>query len=396
MNDKITNTAKRVFPKLIEIRRWLHQHPELSFQEEKTSAYVQERLREMGVDFSTGWAGHGIVGLISGELPGDGVVALRADLDALPIQEANEVPYKSRHEGLMHACGHDVHTTGLLGAAAILQEIKSEFGGTIKLIFQPGEEKLPGGASIMIKEGVLTDPEPQTMFAMHVHPPLEVGKVGMKSGLYMASADEIYIEVIGKGGHAALPDHCVDPILIASEIITNAQSIISRKRNPLIPAVLSFGKINSDGGATNVIPNRVKIEGTFRAMDESFREAAHASLVEMVEHIAASHGGRAVINIVKGYPCLVNDAALTDRARAVASEFLGEENVVELPARMSAEDFAYYSHHMPVCFIRLGTGNASRGITSPVHTDTFDIDENALAVSSELLARLAISQLKSH
>jgi amidohydrolase len=393
LSEKIKTAASRIFPKLIEIRQWLHQHPELSFEEKETSAYIQGQLRSYGIPFTTGWAGHGIVGEIIGEKEGDRVVALRADMDALPIFEANEVHYKSKNAGVMHACGHDVHSAGLLGAAAILSELKSEFGGTVKLIFQPGEEKLPGGASIMIKEGVLENPKPDAMFAMHVHPPLEVGKVGMKPGLYMASADEIYIDVIGQGGHAALPDKCVDPIIIASEIIIAAQSIVSRKREPSIPAVLSFGKINTVGGATNIIPNRVKLEGTFRAMDETFRDFAHQSLEQLVKGIAASHGGEAKIEILRGYPCLVNDDLLTAKAKQVSTDMLGTENVIDLPPRMSAEDFAYYSHHVPTCFIRLGTGNVSKGITSPVHTDTFDIDENALAVSSELLARLALAEL---
>jgi amidohydrolase len=335
-----------------------------------------------------------VVGYIEGKNPQKKTIALRADIDALPITEKNNVPYKSCNTGIMHACGHDVHTASLLGAAKILQELKNEFSGTIKLIFQPGEEKLPGGASILIKEGVLKNPVPNSIFGQHVHPPLAVGKVGFRTGMYMASADEIYMTVKGKGGHGALPHNCIDPILIAAHILIGLQQLVSRQTNPIIPAVLTFGKINSTGGATNVIPNEVKLEGTFRTMNEKWREEAHFKMKKMAKGIAEGMGGECELKVVKGYPFLQNDESLTIRSKKWAEELLGTENVVDLPIRMTSEDFAYYSQEMPACFYRLGTGNVAKGITSPVHTDTFDVDENCLATGMALMSWLAVKELE--
>ncbi|MCB0580531.1 MAG: amidohydrolase, partial [Phaeodactylibacter sp.] len=317
----------------------------------------------------------------------------RADMDALPIEEANEVPYKSRKPGIMHACGHDVHTSSLLGAARILNDLKQDFEGTVKLIFQPAEERLPGGASLMIKEGVLENPRPATILGQHVHPPLEVGKVGMRAGNYMASADELYMTVKGKGGHGALPQDCIDPILIAAHILTALQQVISRNADPALPSVLTFGFIASAGGATNIIPNEVKLKGTFRTMDERWRFEAHQRMKRMAEGMAESMGGACELDIVVGYPVLFNNEALTQKAFRYAEEYLGKENVVELPIRMTAEDFAYYSQEMPACFYRLGTGNPARGITSPIHTNTFDVDEDCLALSTGLMAWMAVKEL---
>jgi amidohydrolase len=321
------------------------------------------------------------------------VVALRADIDALPILEANKVTYKSKNEGIMHACGHDVHSSSLLGTARILNEVRDQFDGTIKLIFQPAEEKLPGGASIMIAEGVLEKPKPLSIFGQHVHPPLEVGKIGMRAGMYMASADELFLTVKGKGGHGAMPHECIDPILLASHLVVALQQIVSRNGNPTVPSVLTFGKINSTGGATNIIPNEVKLMGTFRTMDEKWRMEAHDLMKKMVKNMAKAMGGTAKLNITVGYPFLVNDEVLTMRARKFSEEYLGAENVVDLPIRMTAEDFSYYSQKMPACFYRLGTGNVKNGITSPVHTNTFDVDEDCLKLSTGLMAWLAVQEL---
>ena len=393
IKDIIKKKAASISDLLVEQRRHLHMYPELSFQEEKTSAYVVDQLKGLDLELSTGWAGYGVVVDIAGEKAGDKVVILRADMDALPILEANDADYVSRNEGVMHACGHDVHTTVLLGAVRILHSLRSEFGGRIRCLFQPGEEKLPGGASIMIKEGVLKDLNASAIFGLHVHPPLEAGKVGVKGGLYMASADEIYIEVRGKGGHAAVPHKTVDPILISAEIITALQSVVSRKADPAIPSVLSIGKINSDGGATNIIPNVVRMEGTFRTMDEEWRKKAHIEISQIVEQIASSHGGDAEVQIKVGYPCLVNNEDLVEKAKLWMGDYLEADNVVDLPLRLSAEDFAYYSHHVPSCFYRLGTGNVARGIVHSVHTDRFDIDESALPVGAGMMAWLAIQEL---
>lgn len=383
------------FDKLVSIRRHLHSHPELSFEEKETSEYVKSILDDAGITYTSGWAGYGIVAEIRGKYEGK-TMAVRADMDALPIEENSTKPYVSKNKGIMHACGHDVHTTSLLGLAIVLSEMRDSFSGKVRLIFQPGEEKLPGGASIMIEEGVLKDPIPDLIIGLHVHPPLEVGKVGFKSGLYMASADEIYLTVKGKGGHAGLPQDCVDPIVLTSEIILALQTIVSRKATPTIPSVLTFGKINSTGGATNVIPNEVKVQGTFRTMDETFRKKAHQHMIDIVEHICAAHGGSADLDIRVGYPCLINDDQTTQRMMNVARDFLGYDKVVDLPSRMTAEDFSYYSHHVPACFFRLGTGNEEKGITSPVHTNTFDIDEDALKVSVGTFAAMVLTELQSN
>ncbi|MGB1217703.1 MAG: M20 metallopeptidase family protein, partial [Saprospiraceae bacterium] len=336
-----------------------------------------------------------VLGLIKGKNPDKKIIALRADIDALPIMEINDVPYKSKNKGVMHACGHDVHTASLLGAAKILNEVKDEFEGTIKLLFQPAEERLPGGASIMIKEGALENPKPVSIIGQHVHPPLAAGKIGLKSGIYMASADEIYVSVKGTGGHGALPQDCIDPIVITAHIITALQQVVSRRANPAMPSVLTLGKINSTGGATNIIPNEVKLEGTFRTFDEEWRGESHQIMKNMAESIAKGMGGECEFIVKRGYPALFNNPALALNAKQWAIEYLGEENVVDLPIRMTAEDFAYYSQVMPACFYRLGTGNIEKGITSPVHTNTFDIDEDCMKTSIGLMAWLAVKELGS-
>lgn len=392
--DKIKLLAEKYFEEIVATRQHLHQYPELSFQEVETGLFISRKLTEFGIEHEHGWGGNGVVALIKGNATGKKTIALRADIDALPILEKNQVSYKSKNEGIMHACGHDVHTASLLGTAKILHELRHEIKGTVKLIFQPGEEKLPGGASILIKEGVLENPKPFAIFGQHVHPPLESGKVGFCSGMYMASADELYLTIKGKGGHGALPHDCIDPILITSHIISGMQQIVSRQTNPIIPAVLTFGKINSTGGATNIIPNEVKLQGTFRTMNETWRAEAHLRMTKLAEGIAESMGGTCDFLIEKGYPFLENNPQLTNSARALAEEFLGNENVVDLPIRMTSEDFAYYSQQIPACFYRLGTGNPDKGITSPVHTDTFNVDENSLKTGMGLMTWLAMKELE--
>lgn len=391
---KIKKLAKSYFKDTVSNRRHIHQFPELSYEEVETGKYIAAKLEEYGVSYKHGIAENGVVALIKGKNPSKKVVALRADIDALPIEEANKVNYKSKKPGIMHACGHDVHTASLLSTCRILNEVKDSFEGTIKFIFQPAEEKLPGGASIMIEEGVLERPKPKSILGQHVHPPLEVGKVGFCPGKYMASADEIYVTVKGRGGHGALPHECIDPVLISAHMITALQQLVSRRANPTIPSVLTFGKINSQGGATNIIPNEVKLMGTFRTMDEKWRKKAHKAMLKLAKSIAKGMGGAVDFEILKGYPCLLNEPALTAASKEAAIEYLGAQNVVDLPIRMTAEDFAYYSQKMPACFYRLGTGNAAKGITSPVHTTTFNIDEKALEISSGLMAWLAIKELE--
>lgn len=390
LKSEIKNLAQAFQPDMVNIRRHLHAYPELSFQEEETGRYIAGLLDAFGISYQSGVAGTGVVGIIEGKNPEKKTVALRADMDALPIQEAGDKSYRSRNAGVMHACGHDVHSACLLGAAHILQELRAHWEGTVKLIFQPGEELLPGGASLLIKEGVLDNPRPESIIGQHVHPPLETGKVGFRAGPYMASADELYLTVKGKGGHGALPQDCVDPIAISAQVITALQQVVSRMADPTVPSVLTFGRIESEGGATNVIPNAVRLQGTFRTMNEAWRFEAHRRMQAIAEGVARSLGGDCKLRIAVGYPVLVNEPALTIRCREAAAAFLGAENVVELPIRMTAEDFAFYSHHVPACFYRLGTGNASRGITSPIHTDTFDVDEDSLTTGAGLMAWLAV------
>ena len=396
LKDKIKSLAVANFNRVKAIREHLHANPELSFQEFKTADYIAAELDKIGLTYTGGVAGTGIVGILEGKNKDKRVLLLRADMDALPITEQNNAPYKSCNEGVMHACGHDVHTACSLGALMILNELKDEWEGSIKFIFQPGEELLPGCASVMIKEGVLENPKVTNAIAQHVFPSMETGKVGFRKGMYMASTDEIYITVKGKGGHAAMPADYINPLLIASELITRLYTdfMLDRKyqQNQFkdAPTVLAFGKIEGLG-ATNVIPEHVSIAGTFRTMDEKWREEVHKLLVVIAYEIAKKWNAEINVRVEKGYPFLVNDEKLTDSCTQAAIEYLGKENVEELPLRMTAEDFAFFSQQVPSCFYRLGTGNKEKGITSGVHTPTFDIDPKALEIGSGLMAWLVVS-----
>jgi amidohydrolase len=377
---------------VIRLRRHLHANPELSYQEHETAKFVADTLRSYGLQPVEGIAGTGVVVVIQGQQNSSRSVALRADMDALPIHEANSCSYKSKNTGVMHACGHDVHTASLLGTARLLQESRDQFSGAVRLIFQPGEEKNPGGASLMIREGVLDNPRPSAILGQHVMPLIPAGRVGFREGMYMASSDEIYLRVVGKGGHGAAPELAIDPVLIASHIIVALQQVISRNASPRQPTVLSFGKIIGEG-ATNIIPNEVNIAGTFRALNEEWRESGLKRIVHMAESIAIGMGARCEVELSRGYPYLENNPELTRRIRFEAENFLGKENVVDIDLTMGSEDFAYYSHVVPASFYRLGTRNEAKGITSYVHTPTFDIDEEALRVGPGLMAWLAIQEL---
>lgn len=394
LSQRIQQSAKDQHEMLRSFRHHLHQYPELSFKEYQTAKFVSRQLTEMGLQPQEGIVETGIVALIEGRNPEAATIALRADMDALPIQEANDVPYRSRHEGVMHACGHDVHTTSLLGAARLLQELRHEFEGTIKLIFQPGEECAPGGASQMIKAGVLDNPNPISMFGQHVMPYLPVGTVGFRGGEYMASADEIYINLNGTGGHAAMPERFNDPVTVAAQLITALQQVVSRKANPRHPSVLSFGHFQTQGNkATNIIPDRVEIAGTFRTLDPEWREKALQHIERIVKHTAAAFEVKAELEIRRGYPPLINDPEVAERAKEAAIAYMGAENVVDLDIWMAAEDFAFFAEERPSCFYRLGTRNEARGITAGVHTPHFDIDEDALPIGAGLLAFLAVQEL---
>lgn len=377
----------------VALRHHLHAHPELSFEEHNTVAFVTEQLLQLGLQPQP-IAKTGVVALIEGRNPAARTVALRADMDALPITEHNEVPYKSQNPGVMHACGHDVHTSSLLGAARILVALRDEFEGTVKLMFQPGEERLPGGANLMIQEGVLENPKPASVLGQHVFPMLPAGQIGIRPGRYMASTDELYLTVRGKGGHGAMPEMNLDPVLVAAHIIVAAQQIVSRRANPKLPSVLSFGKVIANG-ATNVIPNEVYIEGTFRTLNEEWRNEAHGHLRRLCEGLADSMGASCELEIRRGYPYLENEPKLTARVRAAAEQYLGPENVIELDQWMAAEDFAYFSQAADACFYRLGTRAADGRFASSVHTPTFDIEPKALETGPGLMAWLTLCELNA-
>ena len=399
MIDNIKQLAHQYFDEVVSFRRHLHQYPELSFQELKTSEYVCSILDKHHIAYTKGIVKTGIVAIIEGKNPTKKTILLRADLDALPIEEQNKVDYKSQNIGIMHACGHDAHTASVLGTAIILNQLKNEFEGTVKIMFQPGEEVLPGGSSLMIKEGVLQNPKVDIAIAQHVFPSMEVGKVGFREGMYMASTDELHITIIGKGGHAAMAGDYNNPLVVAAHIIIEIEKQfpfvidvegVSRNTQNNIPTVIAFGKIEGKG-ATNVIPESVYLAGTFRTMDEAWRKEVKVKITDIINSVAKKYNVKADINIMDGYPFLTNDALTTQHCKQAAIDYLGEENVEDLPLRMTAEDFAYITQQVPSCFYRLGTGNKDKGITAGVHTSTFDIDEKALEISSGLMAWMVIS-----
>ncbi len=391
--ENIKKQAASLSGELIDIRRYLHAHPELSFDEANTEKYISGLLKSWNIEHQTGVGGHGIVGLIKGNNPDKRVLALRADIDALPIVEKNLVPYKSLNTGVMHACGHDVHTTCLLGTIKILSSLKDSFDGTVKFIFQPAEEKLPGGAIKMIESGVLDNPAPYVMMAQHVFPDLEAGKVGFRPGMYMASSDEINLFIRGKGGHAAMPDKINDTVLATAEIIVALQKIVSRKAPPAIPTVLSFGRVMAEG-AHNVIPSEVVVRGTFRTFNEAWRKKAHTLITETATLVAKSQGTECEVVIDHGYPFLENDQETTRIAKAAAEEYLGSGKVIDLDLRMTAEDFASFAQRVPSCFYRLGTANKKRGITAGLHTPDFDVDEKAIETGTGLMTWASLKQLE--
>ena len=385
MKEKIHQLADKYYPQVVALRREIHAHPELSKHETKTAALVAAELQKLNIPIQTHIAGTGVVGLLRGRNPEKRCIALRADMDALPIHEQNNTPYKSQNEGVMHACGHDVHTANLLGAAMILSELRDEWEGTIKFIFQPSEELIPSGAKAMIEAGVLENPKVEAIYGLHVHTELEAGQIGFCAGRFMASTDEIYLTVIGKGGHAAQPANFISPLIISAEILLALQPLTDMA----VPTVLSFGKITANG-ATNVIPDQAQLAGTLRCFDENIRAKQHERMKAICMEIATKHGGRCEVNILQGYPVLMNDVAMTNAAKASAIDYLGKENIHDLPIRMGAEDFAFYTQKVPACFFRIGVSDPARGIISPIHTPTFDVDEKALLTSIGLMSWLAI------
>ena len=393
IKDKILSLAKEIHTEVIDYRRHFHAHPELSMQEFETAKFIAARLKELGIPFRSGIAKTGIVATIEGKNPGKDLIALRADMDALPIKEIGDVPYKSGNEGVMHACGHDVHMASLLGAAYILNRLKDKWEGSIRLIFQPSEEAYPGGASLMIKEGVLENPKPRVIFGQHVFPNLDAGVVGFRPGPSMASTDEIYITVKGKSGHGATPELNIDPVVAAANVLVALQQVVSRNAPPSVPTVLSFGRFIADG-KMNIIPNQATLDGTLRTYDEHWRTQAHEIIRRIAVKTAEAHGATCDVRIERGYPSLLNDSDVTGRAMKHAAELLGQEKVKEIEPRMTAEDFAYYSRIVPACFYRLGVRNQEKGITANLHTPDFDVDEDSLLTGPALMAWLAIRELQ--
>jgi amidohydrolase len=394
MMEKIKASAEALFTQLQQWRHHLHAHPELSWQEVQTAAFVIQQLESLGIPYRNDVAGTAVLAWIDGHDPESKCIALRADMDALPIQETNDIPYASCNAGVMHACGHDVHTTWLLGAASILNEMKSSLKGRILLVFQPSEEKMPSGAKAILNSPAFQFFRVQQIFGLHVTPELQVGTIGFHPGNFMASADEIYITIKGNGGHAAQPHLVIDTIATAAQVIVALQQVVSRKAKADMPTVLSFGDIQGHG-ATNIIPKEVKIKGTLRTFDETWRAAAHEWIRTITSRTAEAMGASAEVDIPEGLPFLYNDPELTERMKMLASKAFGENQIINLPIRMGSEDFAFYSHQIPACFIRIGTGNKEKGISSGIHTSTFDIDEAALGIGSIILSLAAADILSA-
>lgn len=393
MIDEIRRLAAAGFADWQQIRHHIHANPELSFEEYNTAAFISKQLNDWGIPHQTGIAGTGIVGVLEGRTAGNKCIAIRAELDALPIKELNTTDYISTKDGVMHACGHDVHATSLLGILRILQALKSEWEGQLKFIFQPGEEQHPGGGSLMIADGVLSNPKVDAILGMHVYPTLPSGFVGFRSGQYMAATDEIHITIHGKGGHAALPHQTIDPVTIAAQVITSLQQVVSRKSNPVSPSVLSFGMI-SGGTVNNVIPDKVEMAGTLRTMNETWREEAHLLISKIVHNTCDAFGASATIAIPKGYPSLYNDPELTAKAESLAKDYLGEGQVKTLDLRMTADDFAFYGHQVPGCFFRIGTNKEGKEFTASVHNPHFDIHEEAMITAIGTMAWIAVNVMQ--
>lgn len=390
---EIKELAKEYFDEIVLCRRHLHQYPELSKKETETANFICLKLRDMGIEYKKDVGGHGIYGFVEGKNPQKKCIAIRADMDALPIQEETSLPYKSKKDGIMHACGHDIHMASLLGTIKILSKMRDKFEGRVMFIFQPSEESYPGGAISMLNDGIFDEVLPSEIFAYHTTPEMDCGYIGMKEGKYMASTDEIYIDVIGKGGHGATPDLNIDPILAASHIVVALQSIVSRNANPTMPTTFSIGRFIADG-RTNVIPNHVKMEGIIRTFDENWRKECHELIERIAKQTAQAYGAEARVFVDAGYPFVYNNPDTTNRALSLAKEYFGEDKVLELESRMTAEDFSYFAQRTSGCYFRIGTRKEGQPITN-LHTNNFDVDEKCIEYAMGISSYFAISSLKS-
>lgn len=392
MINQIKTLANRFYPDVVEWRRWLHRHPELSQQEFNTMNFVAERLRSFGLEPRTGIGGTGCVAMIRGSVePDSRCVALRADYDALPLTETTDLPFASENPGVMHACGHDMHTASLLGAARILAALRPQLRGSVMLIFEPSEELYPGGARMMMDDGLFAERMPDEIYAFHCLPEMDCGYVGMRKGKYMASTDELYWTVKGRGGHGATPHLSVDPILIASHIVVALQQLVSRNASPMMPTTLSFGKFNANG-RTNIIPDEVKMEGIIRTFDEQWRLDCHERIRRMSEGIAESMGGSCDLFIDYGYPYVFNDDACTQRVHDNAEAYLGADKVQWLDMRMTAEDFAFFAQKIPACYFRVGVHIPGTPFFN-LHRPNLIIDERSLEIAAGLMAYNAAQAL---
>jgi len=390
LNTRIRQLADAVFPDVVQWRRTIHRYPELAREEHETAALVAATLRDLGLDVETGIYGTGVLGTLRGGKDGP-TVLLRADMDALPIREDTGLGFASKHDGRMHACGHDAHTASLLGAASILARLKEEVRGEVRFCFQPSEEVIPGGAKFMIEEGVLGGADDGVDFVLgqHVRPDLPAGTIGVRPGAFMASADEVHVTVRGEGGHAAAPHELTaDATYTASQIVVGLQSVCSRHAPPGVPSILTIGRLIADG-ATNVIPETARLEGTFRTMDEDWRQRAHELIRRVIERTAEAHGATAAVDIRVGYPALINDPDVAERVREAAVAYAGPAQTIDLDPWYAGEDFAYFLQERPGTFFTLGVGNEARGITHGLHTPRFDIDEEALRNGAGFMAYVA-------
>ncbi len=397
--QKISAAAESLRAKLIEQRRDFHMHPELSNREVRTSRVIAERLQELGLDeIKTNVAHHGVVALLKGKKPGP-VVAVRADFDALPINETMDVPYKSLNPGVKHACGHDVHTAVQLGVAEILSQMRDEIPGTIKFIFQPAEEGPPtgeeGGATMMIKEGALENPKPLAIFGLHTTTEIDVGKIGVRAGPAQASSDMFDITIHGKMSHAAQPQKGVDTIVVAAECVSALQSIKSRRIDTFEPMIVTIGTIHG-GTKRNIITPEVKMEGTIRTLSEDVRTRVKDLMKQTLDGVTAAYGATYDLNIIEGTVVVVNDPKLVEETLPVMRRAIGETNIINAPQRMGAEDFSYFQRVVPGFFYRLGSGNPARGIIAEAHTPEFEVDEECLVVGTKVMANVLVDFLERH